>query len=95
MTHCSIPAWHKGLNHKGPTIEGKRWKGLECNKGIKDRGARWQLRLGKERASDRIFIIIVELEIRRQAVEFSIQLRKSETLDTVGGDSSHPNGKEG
>jgi hypothetical protein len=48
MTRHAIPAWHKGCGHKGPMAEKRRWKGPECNSGIKDQGARQQLRLGSK-----------------------------------------------
>jgi hypothetical protein len=47
-----------------------------CNSGIKDRGARRQLRLRKQRTSDRIFRKTGELEIDKRVVGFSIGLRK-------------------
>jgi hypothetical protein len=42
--------------------------GPECNTGIKARGTRWQLCLGKERTSSRIFRKTVELEIAKKNI---------------------------
>jgi hypothetical protein len=40
---------------RGRMVQKRRRKGPECNNRIIDRGARWQLRLSKERISGRIF----------------------------------------
>jgi hypothetical protein len=54
----------------------RRRKGPECNGGIKDRSARLQLRLRKERTSGRILRRTVELEIEKRIVGSSSRLRK-------------------
>jgi hypothetical protein len=47
-------------------VEKRRWKGLECNSGIKDQDVRWQLSMRNERTSGRIFRKTVELEFEKQ-----------------------------
>jgi hypothetical protein len=75
-TRRSVPARHRGRSRKGQTVEKRRWKGPECNNGIKDREARRQLRLTKERTSCRIFRKTVELEIEERIVGSSNGLRE-------------------
>jgi hypothetical protein len=58
----------KEQGHKGLTVQKRRWNGLEFNNGIKERGAKRQLCLGKERPSGRIFRKTVELEIEKRIV---------------------------
>jgi hypothetical protein len=36
ITHRAIPAWCKGRDHKGQTVEKRQWKGLECNNSIRN-----------------------------------------------------------
>jgi hypothetical protein len=89
MTRDAIPAQCKGHCRqgtgrgnvargapKGWTLERRRWTHLECNKGIKDRGARRQLRLRKERVSNRIFRKTGELEIKKRTVMSSTGLQE-------------------
>jgi hypothetical protein len=35
--------------HRGPTVEKRRWKGPECNNGIRNRGLKQKLRLGNKK----------------------------------------------
>jgi hypothetical protein len=72
----AVPARRKGRSHRGPTVEKRRWKGPECNNGIKDRGVRRQLRQRKEMTSVRIFRKTVELEIEKRITGPSTGLRK-------------------
>jgi hypothetical protein len=66
MTRCAVPAQCKGHGHQGPgqdnvvqgtpqgwTLVKGRWANLKGNKGIRDRSARQQLRLRKERSTSK------------------------------------------
>jgi hypothetical protein len=72
----AVPARRKGRSHRGPTVEKRRRKGPECNNELKDRGARRQLLLKKERISGRIFRKTVELEIEKRIVGSLTGLRE-------------------
>jgi hypothetical protein len=48
MAHCAGMAQHKGYSHKGPVVEKRRQKGLECNNGIRNQGLKQQLCLGSK-----------------------------------------------
>jgi hypothetical protein len=89
MTRDAIPAPRKGHGRKGPgrdsvakgapkgwTLERRRRTHPECSRGIKDRGARRQPRLRKERTSGRIFRKTVQLEMKKRTVVSSTGLRK-------------------
>jgi hypothetical protein len=57
-------------------IKMRWWQGPECNSGIKDRDASWQIHLRKERTSSRIFRKAVELEIEKRIVRSLTGLRE-------------------
>jgi hypothetical protein len=89
MTHCAIPATHKGHGHQGPgrdnvargTLKGcifgkRRWLQLECISGIRNRDLTEQLCLRKEKTFGRIFRMTVELEIAKQQLGLSLDCIK-------------------
>jgi hypothetical protein len=76
LNRRAVPVWRTGRTHKGPTFEKRRRKGPKCKNGIKDRDARWQLRLRKERTSNKTFRHTVELKVAKKIVGTSIKLRK-------------------
>jgi hypothetical protein len=75
MIRRAVPARCKGSSHRGPTVDKRRRKGPECKNKIKDRGARQQLRLRKERTFGRIFTKTAEMEIETRIVESSTGLQ--------------------
>jgi hypothetical protein len=71
LTHHAEVAWHKEQGRdnvalrtqKGRTDKKRRWKVLEYNYRIRNRGLKEQLRLRSERSSGRIFRKALVLEI--------------------------------
>jgi hypothetical protein len=47
MTCLAGPVGRKGRGHEGRMVEKRRWKGTECNSGIKERGVRRRYIKGK------------------------------------------------
>jgi hypothetical protein len=88
MTHCPIPAQHKGHCYQGQGKEKavprtqkrllfrkRRWAKPEGISGIRDRDLKKELHLRKKRTSSRIFKKTVELEVTKQIVGTSIRLQ--------------------
>jgi hypothetical protein len=89
VTCRAIPAPRKGHGRQGPgkdnvvrgtpkgqTFKKRRWKGPECNNGIRDRGLKGQLRLGSKMAFNKTVRQTFGLEVAKRVLEFSIKMRK-------------------
>jgi hypothetical protein len=89
MIHHDFPARHKGHSRQGPSsdtvargapkgrkLDRRQQMHLECNKGIKDRGARRWLCLGSKKGFNKTIGQPLGLKVAKWAVDFSIGLRE-------------------
>jgi hypothetical protein len=83
MTGRAVPERREGRDYRGPTVKKRRWKGPECNNGIRNRGLKEKLRLGNKKTLSKRNVNetlrqTIELKVVKLGAGSSVRIRKNE-----------------